>query len=191
MVSTCKRRNQQKRQLSQLNETLNDFAIGSKANVGVIGNENLEPQIDGHYNIREEAVDDEISACRNHALRNNIDEKIQKAVDNEVMNVDNLMHDIILTAMDNVVIPRVETAVPSNTAASGHGPASTVQNPDRRDFIGNAENTPLKLASSRLVLKIDRDRIDETRDIENFEDSDFLALKPNNDRQAHTHHRFP
>ena len=45
---------------------------------------------------------------------------------------------------------------------------SVIQNPDRRDFTGNTENTPFMSASSRLDLNIDQDRIDESRDIENF-----------------------
>ena len=90
--------------------------------------------------------------------------------------------------MDNVVIPRVETAVRSVTGSSGHGPNSTIQNPGRRDFIGITENTPLKSASSRLALNIDQDRIDETRDIENFEDGDFPAMRSNYDWKTHTHH---
>ena len=93
-----------------------------------------------------------------------------------------------MTAIDIVVIPRVDMAVRSITGSSGHRPNSTVLNPDRRDFIGNTDNTPLKSASSRLDLNIDQERIDETRDNENFEDGDFLAIRHNYDRQAHAHH---
>ena len=39
MVSPRKKKNQQKRQLSQLNETLNDFVIVNDANVSAMGNE--------------------------------------------------------------------------------------------------------------------------------------------------------
>ena len=67
-------------------------------------------------------------------------------------------------------------AVRSIAGSSRHGPNSTVQNPDRRDFIGNTENTPFKSASSRLDVNIDQDRIDESHDVENFEDGDFPAL---------------
>ena len=35
MVSTHKKKNQQKRQLSHLNETLNDFVIGNSVNVNL------------------------------------------------------------------------------------------------------------------------------------------------------------
>ena len=78
----------------------------------------------------------------------------------------------------------------SITGSSGHGPTSTVQNTDRKHFIGNTENNPLKSASSRLDLNIDQDSIDETRDIENIEDGDFLELIRNYDRQAHAHHNW-
>ena len=106
------------------------------------------------------------------------------------MTVKNRMDGPILTAMYKVVLPRAEMAVRSITGSSGHGPLSVVQNPNRRAFTENTENTPLMSASSRLDLNSDQDRIDEARDIENFEDGDFLALKPNYDRRAHTHHSY-
>ena len=59
---------------------------------------------------------------------------------------------------------------------------------ERIDFTGNTENTPLTSASSRLDLNINQNSIDQTRDIENFEDGDFPALRPNYDRQAEAHH---
>ena len=90
--------------------------------------------------------------------------------------------------MDKVVISRVEMVVRSITGSSGHGRNSVVQNLDRGYFKGNSENTPFMSASSRLDLNIDRDRIDDSRDIESFEDSDFPALRPNHDRRAHFHH---
>ena len=99
------------------------------------------------------------------------------------------MHDAFLTAMDKVVIPRVEMAVRLITASSGHGPDSVVQNPDRKDFTGSTENTQLMSAASRLYLNFEQDRIDENRDFENFEDGVFPALKPIYDRKAHVHYK--
>ena len=106
------------------------------------------------------------------------------------MTVENRRHDAILTAMDKVVIPRFEMAVRSITGSSGHRPNSVDQNPGRRDFTGNTENIPLMSTSSQLDLNIDQDRIDETRDIDNFRDGDFAALEPNYDQRAQTHHTF-
>ena len=81
-------------------------------------------------------------------------------------------------------------AVRSITGSSGEGSSSMVQNPDRTDFTGNTQNTSLMSASSRLDLDVDQDRNDETRNVENFYDGDFPAIKPNYDRRAHTHHRI-
>ena len=49
------------------------------------------------------------------------------------------------------------------------------------DFLGNAGNTPLMLASSWLDLNANRGRKYETRTEKNIEDGDFLALRPNYD----------
>ena len=62
------------------------------------------------------------------------------------MAIKNRVHDAILTAVDNVVIPRVEMAVRSFTKSSRQGPNRLVQNPDFKDFSGNTENTPLMSA---------------------------------------------
>ena len=105
------------------------------------------------------------------------------------MTVENRMHDAILTAIDNVVIPRVETAVKAITGSTGHGTNGEVQNSDRRDFIGNIRNTPLVSASSRLDLDAELNRNDESRNNVDFEDGDFPALKHNYDRREHAHHR--
>ena len=43
-VSTRKKKNQERRQISQLDETLNDFVIGNNVNVNVLESENLEQQ---------------------------------------------------------------------------------------------------------------------------------------------------
>ena len=162
-----------------MNETSNDFVIGINTNVSAIEKETSEPHVNARYNNAEKNINGERRACQNQVIENNIDDKIRKAVDNAVMTVGNRMHDAILSAMDIIVIPRVEMAVRSITGSSVQGPSSVVQNPDRRDFTGNTENTPLMLASSRLDLNVDQDTDDEIRNVENFEDGDFPALRPN------------
>ena len=44
MVSICKKKLQNKRQLSLLNKTLNDFTIGKDSNANAIEIESLKPQ---------------------------------------------------------------------------------------------------------------------------------------------------
>ena len=155
--------------------------------MGVAENENLEQQANGHHRDFERIID---NASQNQVIGNNTDDRIRDAVDSAVIAVENRMHDVILTAMNDMVIPRVEMAVRSITGSSGNRPNSIGQNPDRRDFTGNTKTTPLRSTSSQLDLNIDQDIIDETRDIDNSEDGDFLATSLNYDRKAHAHHKW-
>ena len=131
---------------------------------------------------------DEISVSQEQVVENDTADKIKKAVDNAVMTVEKRVHDAILTAMDNVTIPRVEIAVRSVTESAGQEPNSVVQNAGQRDFSGNREDTPLMWASNRLDSSFDQDRNDETRNVDSFEDGNFPASRLNYDRRAHTHH---
>ena len=97
------------------------------------------------------------------------------------------MHDAILAVMDNVVTSRAEMAVKLITSSARFVTSSQVQNPDRRDFLGNIRNTPLMSTSSRLNLDTDTNRNDETRNDVDFEDDNFPALKPNYDRGGYAH----
>ena len=116
------------------------------------------------------------------------DDQYTRAVSSAVMTVENRMHDAILTARDKVVIAKVEMAVKSITDLTGHETSSEVQNNDRRDLLGNTRNTPPMPASNRLDLDNDINRNDETRSNEDFDEGDFLALRPHHDRRAHAYH---
>ena len=95
------------------------------------------------------------------------------------MVVENWVDDAILTAMGNVVIPKFEMAVKSIAESSGRGPSSMLQNPDKKNFSKNTENTALMSPSSQVDLILDQYRNVETRFVENFKDGDFPALRPN------------
>ena len=133
------------------------MVIRGSTNVGARENKTLESPTDGRYNNPERIVDGEISASQSQVIGNNIDDKVRKAVDNAVKTVENRMLDAILAALDKIVISRAEMAVRPITGSSGHGPGSTIQNPNRSNFIGNTEIMPLKLASNRLILNIDQE----------------------------------
>ena len=71
-----------------------------------------------------------------------------------------------------VVIPIIEVAVRSITGSAGRGPNNVVQSLDPKRSSRSMENT----ASSRVDLSIDRDKNDESRKVENFEDGCFPAF---------------
>ena len=109
-----------------------------------------------------------------------------KKVDGVVAAVGNRVYDAISTAMDKVVLLRVEMAVRSVSGSSARSisgwnqslrPNSVVQNPDQRDFSGNMENNPVMTASSRKDSNINLDRKDKTGNSESFEEGEFTALK--------------
>ena len=58
-------------------------------------------------------------------------------VDNNVGTVKTRVHEAIVAAVDNLVIPRVELAIKSVSAASGWDTGGVVIDPDQRSFSGN------------------------------------------------------
>ena len=187
MVCTRKNKNQQKRKLSLLNRTLNDFIIGNGTNVNAMENETLEQQTNGPRNDFEKFNN---YLSQNQVIESNTDDRIRNAVGNAVVAVENCFHDAILRAMNNVIIPRVEMTVRLMTGSSGNGFNSKIQNPNQRDFTVSTEKTPLRAVSSRLGLSIEQDEIDVTHDFGNSEYGDFPSTKLNYDRRAHAHHRL-
>ena len=111
MVSTRKK-NQHKKQLSQLDETLNDFVNGNCVNMNILKSENLEQLTKGQSNSFDIA---DKSVSQNQVRENKIDAQITRTVSGDLMSVKNHMHDATLTAIDNLVIPRFEMAVKSIT----------------------------------------------------------------------------
>ena len=135
----------------------NDQIIGNGTNVSKIGNDILEHQTNGLFGDSEKIFDD---ASQSQVIGINSDNEIRKMTDNAALVVENGMQDATLTAMDKIVIPRVEMPVRSVACSSGHGRNSVFKNPDWRDFTGAIVKTPLVSFCSRLDLNIDQDRID-------------------------------
>ena len=72
------------------------------------------------------------------------------------------VQDLVFTAIENLVIPRVELAMKSANASSGRIVDGNVLELDQRDFSGNFEGLRLT-ASSRINSRTDLNRFDETR----------------------------
>ena len=81
MVSTLKKQHQNKRQLIQLNKTLNDFIIGNDTNPDAIENETLEPLTNGIANSFGRFTVGEISASQDQLIAKNTADNISKEVD--------------------------------------------------------------------------------------------------------------
>ena len=190
MVSTRKRNIRTQVDLSQLNEHHNNFNIGNSTNVDTIENDSIESQTVGLADNFGRFAVGENNASHDQAIEKFIADRIKKDVDNAVKAVESRVLDAILTAVDNVVKTTDKIAERSFIGPSGYRPNSVVQNLDRRDFAGDRENAPLMAVSNRADLNIDRDRNDEFRNVENFEECDFPALRHKHDRQTHPYHTY-
>ena len=111
-----------------------------------------------------------------HTLEENIVSKVRREGDNVMTSVETRVQDAILTAIKNLVIPKVELAMKSANAPSGRSVDGIVLERDQRDFLGNIEGLRLT-ASSRRNSHTELNRIDETRGNITVEEGDLLVNK--------------
>ena len=95
-------------------------------------------------------------------METKIEDQFTLVVSSAVMADENSMPKAMLTAIGNVVFPRVEMAVKSITISTGHGTYSEEHKPDRKDFLRSIIKTPFLSASSRLDLGTELNRNDMT-----------------------------
>ena len=113
-------------------------------------------------------------------------EKIDRKMSNIVDTVENRIQNACLTAVDNIVTPKIELAIRSINASSGRYVTSVSANSERREQVGinasfeNASGNDDTLGVSNVN--------DETR--HNIPDkvSELLVPETHFDRQPHTHH---
>ena len=125
-----------------------------------------------------------------HTLEKNIVSKLQSGMKSVITTLKIRLKDAVLTAIESLIIPRVELAMKLVNASYGYGVDSVVLEPDQRDFSGNMEGFQMT-ASSRINSHTDIDRIDETRGNITVKRGrgDLLVKEGNIDRQTHNHHR--
>ena len=188
MVSTRKRRQSNKRLLSQLDDFDQDMIIGNTASgrqESVTVNEGTNDQdfTAGTSNVssvvNENALNMKISErCFN--------ERIDREISNVVDTVEDRIQNAILTAIDNIVAPKIELAIRSINASSGRDVTSVPANSERREHVGiNASFENASENNNTLgVTNIN----DEPR--HSFQDKVSESLVPGTqfDRQSHAHH---
>ena len=156
-----------------VNEGTNDqdFAVGT-SNVSSIVNENT-------MNLKT------LERCFN--------ERIDREMSNIVDTVEDRIQNAILTAIENIVAPKIELAIRSINASSGRDVANVSATSERREHMGT--NTPFENASENNNTLCVTNINDETR--RNIPDEVCELSVPGThfDRQSHTHHssniRYP
>ena len=95
--------------------------------------------IDSSLNDTNDPTQDSGSQVDMHTFDKNISSKVRSGVYGAMKTVEARVQDAVLTAIENLVVPRVELAMESVNASSGHGVGRALLGPDQRDFSGNIE----------------------------------------------------
>ena len=77
-----------------------------------------------------------------------ISEKVRKEVENVVATVETMVHEAVLSAIDNLIVPRMELVM-IGWNFSGPNPNSVVLDPDEKVFFGDTNGLRMT-ASSRF-----------------------------------------
>ena len=130
MVSTRKKRQSNKRLLSQIDDFDQDMIIGNAAserqeNVVVIEGTN-----DQDFNVGTSNVSSIVgeNALNVKTLERCFNERIDRELNNIVETVEDRIQNAILTAIDNIVAPKIELAIRSINTSSGRDVTSVSAN---------------------------------------------------------------
>ena len=138
MVSTRKKRQSNKRLLSQLDDFDQDVIIGNTAserqeNVVVNEGNNDQDFTIGTSNVSS-IINENVLNVK--TLERCFNERIDREMKNIVETVEDRIQSAILTAIDNIVGPKIELAIRSINASCGRDVASMSANSERREHTG-------------------------------------------------------
>ena len=138
MVSTRKKRQSNKRLLSQLDDFDQDVIIGNTASErqeNVVVNEGINDQdfTVGTSNVSS-IINENVLNVK--TLERCFNERKDREMENIVETVEDRIQNAILTAIDNIVGPKIELAISSINASSGRDVASMSASSERREHTG-------------------------------------------------------
>ena len=117
---------------------------------------------------------------------NCFNEKIDREMSKIVDTVEDRIQNALLTAIDNIVAPKIELAIRSINASCGQNVTSVTANSERGEhvrIIASFENA----SGNNGILHVSKVN-EETRHNIPDEVSGLLVPETHFDRQAHTHH---
>ena len=188
MVSTRKKRQSNKRLLSQLDDFDQDM---------IIGNAVSERQDNAVVNMGTNDRDFTVSNSSNNTavnenamnvktLERRFNERIDREMSNIVDTVEDRIQNAILTAIENIVAPKIELAIRSKNASSGRDVTSVTANSERGERVGiNAsfENASENNNTLRVPNVSDETRLNIPDEV-----SELSVPETRFDRQPHTPH---
>ena len=188
MVSTRKKRQSNKRLLSQLDDFDRDMIIGNTASERQESVVVDEGTTDQDFTVGTSNVSAVVNgeALNMKTLERCFNEKIDREMSNIVDTVEDRIQNAILTAIDNIVAPKIELAIRSINASSGRDVTSVSANSERRDHGGI--NPSLDYASENNNMLSATNINDEPRYNAQDAVSELSVPGTHFDRQSHTHH---
>ena len=187
MVSTRKKRQSNKRLLSQLDDFDQDMIIGNAASErqeNVVVNEGTNDRDFTVSNSSNNTTVNE-SAINVKTLERCFNERIDREMSNIVDTIEDRIQNAILTAIENIVAPKIDLAIRSINASSGRDVTSVTANSERGEHVGI--NASFENASESNILRVSNVN-DETRQIIPDEVSELSVAETRFDRQPQTHH---
>ena len=188
MVCTRKKRQSNKRLLSQLDNFNQDMIIGntvSESQENVVVNEGTN---DRDFTVGTSNDDSVINGnvMSMKTLERCFNERIDREMSNIVDTVEDRIQNAILTAIENIIAPKIELAIRSINASSGQDAISVSAKSERKERVGI--NASFANASKNNCTLDVSNVNDETRHNIPDEVSELSAPEIHFDRQSHTHH---
>ena len=190
MVSTRKKKQSNRRILSQLDDFDRDMIIGNTASErqeNIVVNEGTNDR-DFTVGISGNNITFNESAMSVKTLERCFNERIDREMNNIVDTVEDRIQNAILTAIDNIVAPKIELAIRSINASIGRDETSVNANSVRGEHAGVGAS--FENASENNYVPHVSNVNDETRRDFPDEVSQFSVSGARFDRQSHTHHNY-
>ena len=189
MVPTRKKRQSNRRLLSQLDDFDQDVIIGNAASErqeNVVVNEGTN---DRDFTVSNSSNNTAVKekTVNVKTLERCFNERIDREMSNIVDTVEDRIQNAILTAIDNIVAPKIELAIRSINASSGRDATSVTANSERGERVGI--NASFENASENNILRVSNVN-DETRQNIPDEVSELSVPETRFDRQSHNPHNF-
>ena len=190
MVSIRKKRQSNRSLLSQLDDLDEDMVIGNAASErqeNIVVNEGTN---DWDFTVGTPSNNIAINenSVNLKALERCFNERIDRELSNIVDTAEDRIQNAILTAIDNIVAPKIELAIRSTNASSGRDVTNVTANSELGEHVGinasfgNASGNNNTLHVSNVN--------DETRHNVPDEVSELSVPENHFDRQTHTHHNY-
>ena len=190
MVSTRKKRQTHKRLLSQLDDFYQDMIIGntvSERQKNFVVNEGTN---DRYFTVSKSSNNTAVneSVVNVKTLESCLNKRIDREMNNIVDTVEDRIQNATLTAIENILAPKIELAIRSINASSGLDATSVTANSERGERVGiNAsfENASENNNTLRVPNVNDETRLDIPDEV-----SELSVPETRFDRQPQTHHSW-